>query len=214
MNRRTLLRIYDRLYERFGPRHWWPADTAFEVIVGAILTQNTSWRNVEKAIYNLKKKRLLEPRRLHKLNIKTLASVIRPAGFFNVKAARVKGFVNFLFLRYNYNIRSMLSKPLPALRKELLEIKGIGPETADSILLYAAGKPIFVIDAYTKRIFSRHKLVKKDIDYHELQNLFMASLPRKAALFNEYHALLVEAGKTYCRRKPLCNECPLGDLKR
>jgi len=214
VNSKKILGIYKRLHEHFGPRNWWPADTPFEVMIGAILTQNTSWKNVEKAISNLKKKKLMSPRRLHKINHKTLASVIKPAGFFNVKAKRVKNFVNFLFIRYNYSINDMRKTPLSALRKELLLVNGIGPETADSILLYATGKPVFVIDAYTKRIFQRHGFIKKDIDYHKLQRLFMDNLPLKTALFNEYHALLVELAKTFCRGKPLCGECPLEDLKR
>ena len=211
-SQKRLLKIYDKLYRHFGPRHWWPAETPFEVIIGAILTQNTSWKNVEKAIANLKKKNLLKPEKIHKLNNARLASVIKPAGFFNVKAKRVKSFVNFLFLRYNNNLKAMLSKPLAALRKELLDINGIGPETADSILLYAAGKPVFVIDAYTKRIFSRHKIVKDNVEYDELQRLFMDNLPRRPSLFNEYHALIVELGKTFCKRKPLCKICPLKSI--
>ena len=135
-------------------------------------------------------------------------------GVKDIKTKRIKNFVNFLFLRYTYNLRAMFSRPLPALRRELLEVNGIGPETADSILLYAGGKPVFVVDAYTKRIFSRHRFVKKDIDYHRLQGLFMDNLPRKASLFNEYHALIVEAGKTFCKREPLCGQCPLKGLRR
>jgi len=213
-NKKILLKIYDKLYKHFGPRHWWPADTPFEVIIGAILTQNTSWKNVEKAILNLKKRNLLTPRALRKIGLRQLGSAVKSAGFYNVKAERIKSFVNFLFIRYNDNIKAMLLRPLPSLREELLSVKGIGPETADSILLYAAGKPVFVIDAYTKRIFSRHKLIKGDIQYDRLQGLFMNNLPRKASLFNEYHALLVEAGKVFCKTKPLCKGCPLAKFRR
>jgi len=209
-----LLKIYNRLYKHFGPRYWWPADTPFEVIVGAILTQNTSWKNVEKAIANLKKERSLTPRSIYKLKTRRLASIIKPAGFFNIKAKRLKNFVNFLFLRYNYNLKAMFSKPLDDLREELLDIQGIGPETADSILLYAAKKPTFVVDSYTKRIFSRHSLTRKNVEYDELKALFIKNLPKKVALFNEYHALIVELGKNFCKKKPLCSLCPLKELKR
>ena len=214
MKKRTLLNIYDKTHRHFGPRHWWPAETQFEVIIGAILTQNTAWKNVEKAISNLKDKGLLRPEPLHKVKPAILGALIRPAGYYNIKTKRLKNFVNFLFLRYTYNLKAMFSRPLPELRRELLEVNGIGPETADSILLYAGGKPTFVVDAYTKRIFSRHGLVREDIDYHRLQGLFMDNLPRKASLFNEYHALIVEAGKTFCKRKPLCGQCPLKELRR
>ena len=213
-NKKILLKIYDRLYKHFGPRHWWPADTPFEVIIGAILTQNTSWKNVEKAILSLKKRDLLTPGALRKIGLRQLGSAIKSAGFYNIKAERIKSFVNFLFIRYNCSVKAMFSRPLPVLRKELLKIKGIGPETADSILLYAAGKPIFVIDAYTKRIFSRHKLIKKDVPYDRFQDLFMKNLPRKASLFNEYHALLVETAKMFCKSKPLCKDCPLTKVRR
>ena len=202
------------MHKHFGPRGWWPADTPFEVMVGAILTQNTSWKNVEKAIANLRKKRFLSPRGIDRLNRRQLASLIRPAGYYNVKAKRLKNFVNFLKVRYNYSIKAMSSRPPEALRNELLGVNGIGPETADSILLYAAEKPVFVIDAYTRRIFSRHGFVKEDIDYHRLQALFTDSLPKKSSLFNEYHALLVEVGKNFCKRTPLCGECPLEGVSK
>lgn len=210
---KRLLKIYGLLHKHFGPRHWWPADTPFEVMVGAILTQNTSWKNVEKAVLNLKKNNLLTPKALHRLDASVLKKMIKPAGFFNVKAGRLKNFVDFIVSKYN-NIQRMLSRPQAALRQELLGVNGIGPETADSILLYAAGKPVFVIDAYTKRIFSRHGLAGEDAEYGELQKFFMDNLPRKASLFNEYHALLVELGKTYCRKKPLCENCPLNGIKK
>jgi endonuclease-3 related protein len=208
VNKKALLKIYDLLYQHFGPRHWWPADTPFEVMVGAILTQNTSWKNVEKAIQNLKRNKVLRLTTLQRLPQRQLAALIKPAGFYNLKARRLKSFVNSIFLRYN-SVQSMFSKPLNVVRAELLQIKGIGPETADSILLYAAKKPIFVVDAYTKRILYRHRKIRRDISYGGLQQLFMSNLPRSAPLFNEYHALLVEVGKQYCRRKPLCTACPL-----
>ncbi|PIU41452.1 MAG: endonuclease [Candidatus Omnitrophica bacterium CG07_land_8_20_14_0_80_42_15] len=213
MNKKVkLLEMYDKMYKHFGPRHWWPADTPFEVMVGAILTQNTSWKNVEKAIRNLKGKKVLNLKSLYKLNINRLALLIRPAGFYNLKAKRLKNFVNFLFLRYN-NTKSIARRPLALLRNELLEVKGVGPETADSILLYALGKPVFVVDAYTKRILTNHGFIKKDAGYDEIQKLFMDNLPRKRQLFNEYHALIVETGKNFCRKKPLCGICPLKGLR-
>ncbi len=211
--RKLLLEIYGRLYGHFGPRHWWPADTPFEVIVGAILTQNASWKNAEKAIANLKRENMLSPKALDRIRERRLASIIRPSGFYNVKSKRLKNFVGFLFSRYN-STKEMLSRPSGALRKELLEVKGLGPETVDSILLYAAGKPVFVVDAYTKRIFSRHGLIDEDIGYEGLQRLFTDNLPRRVRLFNEYHALIVETGKDFCRRKPLCGKCPLRKIRR
>jgi endonuclease-3 related protein len=202
--------FYSTLYGSLGPQGWWPGRTRFEVIVGAILTQNTSWGNVEKAIKALKRARLLNPARMHSLGVKDLAALIRPAGYFNVKAARLKNFLNHLHLNHGGSIAGFLGLDAGALRRELLGINGIGPETADSIILYAAGEPEFVVDAYTRRIFSRHGLVGEDAGYEELKSLFMENLPREAGLFNEYHALIVKAGKDYCRtRAPLCGACPL-----
>lgn len=208
-NSRTLIDIYKKLYEKFGPRHWWPGETNFEIIVGAILTQNTAWGNVEKAINNLKKKRLLTPRKLHNLGAGDLAALIRPAGYYNIKTKRLKAFLEFLFRKYNGSLKAMFSRKTQDLRKELLGVYGIGPETADSILLYAANKPIFVIDAYTKRIFSRHNLISPSAAYGDMQRFFMENLPRGTRLFNEYHALIVELGKSICKTKPRCEACPL-----
>lgn len=211
--RKRLLRIYKILYKNFGPQHWWPADSPFEVIIGAILTQNTAWANVEKAIRNLKDKGLLSPKGLKSITKGRLASLIRPCGYFNIKAKRIKEFVEFLFYRYNGSLNLMHRNSLHALRKELLGVNGIGPETADSILLYALDRPIFVIDAYTKRILSRHGIIDEDAEYDQIQSLFMNSLPKSSRLFNEYHALFVRLGKEYCtKREPKCEECPLGDL--
>jgi endonuclease-3 related protein len=209
--RTALLNLYDRLYSRFGPQRWWPADTPFEVIIGAILTQNTAWPNVEKAIQNLKKHRLLSPKALSKATPSKIAALIRPSGYYNIKTKRLGSFLSFLNRAYKGSISTMSrSEPL-ALRKALLEVKGIGPETADSILLYALGKPFFVIDAYTRRIFERHKLVKKGISYEELQRFFMKNLPKSAKLYNEYHALIVRVGKEYCKKRPSCGLCPLNE---
>jgi len=208
--RNKLESIYKKLYAHFGPQYWWPADTDFEVIVGAILTQNTNWGNVEKAILNLKKAKVLTPNKLHKLSLKKLAHFITPAGFFNIKSKRLKAFLIFLFSNYNGNVKLMLKEETLVLRGKLLSVKGIGPETADSILLYALNKPIFVVDAYTKRIFSRHKFIKKDAFYQDTQDLFMNNLKKDVRLFNEYHALLVKLAKVYClKSKPKCGLCPL-----
>lgn len=208
-----LIAVYKKLYRHFGPRHWWPGDTAFEIIVGAILTQNTNWRNVEKAIANLKRKKLLTPLRLHKITARKLAPLIKPAGYYNIKAGRLKEFMNYLFSGYNGDLKKMFRQDLHELRNELLGVKGIGPETADSILLYAGNKPAFVVDAYTKRILGRHKLIKKDATYHQVQELFVGNLRKNVKMFNEFHALLVELGKIYCKtKKPNCAKCPINGV--
>jgi len=209
---KKLNKIYKKLYHHFGPRRWWPGDTKFEIIVGAILTQNTNWRNVEKAIDNLKKKKLLNPASLYKIPSKNLGALIKPSGYYNIKTKRLKEFMRYLFKKHGGSLRKMFDQDLHALRRELLEVKGIGPETADSILLYAGEKPIFVIDAYTKRILERHSLIDKDATYHQTQELFMNNLNKNVKLFNEYHALLVELGKTLCKKKPNCDSCPLKGL--
>ncbi|MFH1626222.1 MAG: endonuclease III domain-containing protein [Pseudomonadota bacterium] len=204
-----LMLIYQELYDSFGPRKWWPGDTSFEVIVGAILTQNTSWANVEKAIDRLKKGELLDPEGLYRIEEPMLAEAIRPSGYYNVKARRLKKFVDFLFEEYGGDLSLMLSEDVEPLREKLLGINGIGPETADSILLYAGGKLIFVVDAYTKRVFSRHNFVPVTTTYHEIQDLFMKNLPEDVELYNEYHALIVYLGKNLCKRKPNCPDCPI-----
>lgn len=208
--KKDLLKIYHSLCKEFGPRHWWPGDTRLEIIVGAILTQNTAWTNVEKAISNLKKEGLLNIRGLSNIPEKRLAKLIRPSGYYNIKARRVKEFLKFLNTCYNGSINRMLQDELYTLRGKLLGIKGIGQETADSILLYAGQKPIFVVDSYTKRIFSRHGFIDKDADYSQVQSLFMKNLPEDVQLFNEFHALIVELGKSVCKSKePLCNRCAI-----
>ena len=202
--------IYEKLYAYFGPQYWWPAETAFEVIVGAILTQNTSWLNVEKAINNLKKHKLLDPSKLYKLPKDRLSKIIRPAGYYNIKAKRLKEFLNFLFDNYKGDLKKMVSQDTVILRRQLLSVNGIGPETADSILLYALNKPVFVIDAYTKRILSRHNLIKGDASYEQAQNAFMDDFKPDEKLFNEYHALLVKLAKEFClKNKPKCEICPI-----
>ncbi|MCX5687155.1 MAG: endonuclease III domain-containing protein [Candidatus Omnitrophica bacterium] len=211
----ALLKIYDLLYAKFGPRHWWPGDTRIEVIIGAILTQNTAWRNVEKAIHNLKKEKMLSASRLSDISEKKLAALIKPSGCYNVKANRIKIFLKFLNVCYNGSISKMFKAGLCQLREELLALKGIGQETADSILLYAGGKPVLVVDAYTKRVFLRHGFISQKADYKKIQSLFMNNLPENVGLFNEFHALIVELGKSVCKsKKPLCNICPIRSMRR
>lgn len=211
-NRDFLRKVYNKLYKAFGPRNWWPGKTPFEVMVGAILTQNTAWTNVEKAILNLKKENLLSPKRLDEVAISRLAQFIRPAGYFNVKAKRLKSFLDFLFKEYNGNLRLMGKEKTTALRNKLLNVNGIGPETCDSILLYALDRPVFVIDAYTRRIFSRCGLAGDDIPYERLQSVFMENLPRSKKLYNEYHALIVQLGKDICKKRPNCTVCVIREL--
>jgi endonuclease III related protein len=208
----TIIEIYQLLYDAFGPQHWWPGDTQFEIITGAILTQNTSWTNVEKAISNLNAADCLSPEKLHRLTLPQLAALIRPAGYYNIKAARLKNFSNWLFENYDGNLDNLEKIDTNRLREELLSVKGIGFETADSILLYAFERPVFVVDAYTARIAARHHLIEPGAGYEELQNLFERNLPQDTKLYNEYHALLVRLGKDFCKPKPKCPACPLEKL--
>ena len=210
--RNDLLRIYGLLNGYFGELRWWPAEEPFEVMVGAILTQNTAWTNVEKAIAALKEKRLLSPEALSRIDEETLARIIRPSGYYNVKAKRLKSFVQFLLEEYAGNIGIMSAEELPVLRNKLLGVRGIGQETADSILLYACGKPVFVSDTYTRRILQRHHLIDENADYGQIQALFMNHLPGDVALFNQFHALIVHTGKNFCRKTPKCDPCPLWTL--
>jgi len=208
----TLTEIYQLLFEHFGPQHWWPGETQFEIITGAILTQNTNWGNVEKAISNLKSAELLTPKRLHDIEAPELAELIRPAGYFNIKTKRLKNFVDWLFENYDGELAGLESLDTDRLRAELLAIKGVGRETADSILLYAFNREIFVVDAYTARVAIRHGLIEPEADYEQLRELFESNLPQDAQLFNEYHALLVKVGKEFCRPKARCAGCPLEKL--
>lgn len=212
MTTETLLEIYQLLFDRFGPQDWWPGETRFEIITGAILTQNTNWTNVEKAISNLKAADLLIPQKLHTLEVSKLAELIRPAGYFNVKAKRLGNFLTWLFENHDGRLGELDRIDTASLREELISIKGIGPETADSILLYAFDREIFVIDAYTARITARHHLIEPGADYEQLQYLFESNLPADIQLYNEYHALLVRLGKQFCKPKPKCAECPLEKL--
>ena len=180
-----------------------------EMVVGAILTQNTAWSNVERALERLKARKLLNAQGLRALSERELARLIRPSGTYRVKARRLRAFLDFLWARFGGRMDRLRTAPLPELRARLLSVPGIGPETADSILLYAAGRPVFVVDAYTRRVLARHRLVRPDIGYEPLRALFEGHLPSDPALFNEYHALLVAVGKHYCRRRPRCEVCPL-----
>jgi len=203
--------FYRKLYAQFGRQHWWPGESHFEVVVGAILTQNTNWNNVERAINNLKQENLLNPRALYRASAKRLALLIKPSGYYNLKAKRLKSFLTVLFNDYQGKIKNLFNLSTPRLRQVLLGINGIGPETADSILLYAAARPVFVVDAYTKRILFRQRLIKRDASYGQVQGLFIKNLKRDTRLFNEYHALLVRLGKEICRKNnPKCKLCPLG----
>lgn len=208
--RNAILEMYEVLASSLGPSHWWPADTPFEIAIGAILTQNTNWGNVEKAIHNLKERDVLNPHALLELPTKELAQLIYPAGYYNVKAVRIKHFLEFLAHEVDCDMSNLQEYELLDLRRRLLKVKGIGPETADSILLYALNLPTFVVDAYTLRLAQRHGLAYEGIDYHELREIFMDALPEDVALYNEYHALIVRAGKEWCKKKTgLCTACPL-----
>ena len=202
-----LLEIFDLLLKQYGPLHWWPAETPFEVCVGAILTQNTNWRNVEKAIANLKAAGIITAAAIRATSQESLAELIRPAGFFNVKSRRLKEFVDWLFARTGGDLEELGKGDWLQLREELLRVRGIGRETADSILLYALHKPSFVVDAYTRRLFAQAGFFPETTDYEEVRALFMKHLPADVALFNEYHALIVEHCKVHCRKKPRCEGC-------
>jgi len=209
------LEIYRLLLERFGPQRWWPAETPFEVAIGAILTQNTAWTGVARAIGNLRAIDALRPQRLAELDLAELEQRIRPAGFFRQKAARLQDFATYLLARHGGDMARLCAGELPLARERLLARPGIGPETADAILLYAGGRPSFVIDAYTRRIFSRLGQISGSEPYADLRSFFMDRLPRDAALYNEYHALLVALAKRHCRkRSPACPDCPLLELCR
>ncbi len=205
-----ILAIYNSLFAAFGEQHWWPSDSPLETCIGAILTQNTNWGNVEKAIVNLKKEKLISIKALHEIEEDKLAELIRPSGYFNIKSKRLKSFISFISENYGGSLQRFFAEE--NVREILLEVKGIGPETADSILLYAGDIPTFVIDAYTKRIFSRLGLCAEDISYGDLQKLFIKHLPTESQIYNEYHGLIVRLAKEHCRKKPICNGCPLGKM--
>jgi len=206
-----LQEIYSKLLESFGPQHWWPADTPFEVMIGAILTQQTAWKNVETAIQNLKDANLLDVTSLHQASTQRLEKEIRKTGFYRQKSRAVKNFVAFIMEEYQGGLEQMCSEDGQELRKRLLSVEGIGHETADSVLLYACSKPFFVVDAYTRRALKRLELIDTD-NYERIREFFESSLEKDAALYNEFHALWVELGKRYCRAKPICQTCPLNSL--
>jgi len=201
---------YDTLLAAFGPQHWWPGRTAFEIIVGAILTQNTSWRNVERAIKNLRRAKLLAPGAILAVPARRLAALIRSSGYFRQKAKKLKAFVRFLRTQHQGSLVKMLRIRSATLREQLLGVHGIGPETADSILLYAGRRPVFVVDAYARRILERHHLADPKMSYEDARQFFERNLPQDVPLYNEFHALIVRTGKDYCRASnPRCEECPL-----
>lgn len=208
-----LMEVYRRLRAARGHQRWWPGDSPFEVVIGAVLTQNTSWRNVEKAIANLKSVGALDPHRILSLEHEALATLLRPAGYFNVKARRVRAICEWLMREAGGDV-SALGKGIETsrLRQRLLEVPGVGRETADSILLYALGRPVFVVDAYTRRVFGRMGRVDPTADYDEIRAFFETRLPRSPELFNDYHAQVVVHAKETCRTRPRCGECPIRDL--
>lgn len=203
-----LRQIQDHLWNHFGPLGWWPGETPFEVVVGAVLTQNTSWKNVEKAIANLKAAGVMELQGIDQMAVSELAKLLVPAGYFNVKTRRLKALVRHVTKRYG-TLARFFAQPMDSLRQELLGIHGVGPETADSVLCYAAEMPSFVVDTYTRRILSRHNLVDPDIRYEALRDFCMDALPEDVKIYNEFHAGMVAVGNRYCRPTPRCDECPL-----
>jgi len=208
-----LMRYFTAMSQNLGPMRWWPARTPFEVIVGAILTQNTSWGNVERAIANLRSAQMLTPSAISAARMARLAALVRPSGYFRQKAKKLKAFVRFLQREYGGSLKRMFATPTEVLREKLLSVHGIGPETADSILLYAGEHAVFVVDAYTHRIFGRHGITNGKPEYENVRALVEAALPRDSQLFNEFHALVVNTAKNWCRKKePRCAECPLGSL--
>jgi endonuclease-3 related protein len=204
------LQIYETLYDFYGPQNWWPADTAMEMVVGAVLTQNTSWKNVEKGMAVLRERGVLSVDALSSLSHEELASLIHSTGYYNLKAKRLKNLLHMLVCDYEGDLEYFLEDELFSSRDKLLQVKGIGEETADAILLYAGQHLIFVVDAYTHRIFSRHNFLEEECSYGDIQEIFMDNLPADVSLYNEYHALIVRLAKDYCKKtNPLCDTCPL-----
>ena len=207
--RPTLHEVYEKLLAHYGPQGWWPAASPFEMMVGAILTQNTKWSNVARAIDNLRESGVLEPRAMYALHLDELAELIQPSGSQKVKAKRLHNLLRLVVERYEGSLEAMFDNDRETLREQLLAVNGIGPETADAILLYAGQMPTFVIDAYTHRILARHGWVDFETDYDNLKDFFESELERDAALYNEYHGLLVKVGSEHCRKTPICDGCPL-----
>jgi endonuclease III related protein len=208
---KLLKELFEILLAHFGPQAWWPGETPFEVAVGAILTQNTNWNNVARVLANLKELGLLDPRALRDLPQEELAALLRPAGYYNIKAGRLRNFLDFLFTAYQGSLELMAEAEPEQLRESLLRVKGIGPETADSIMLYAVEQPTFVVDAYTFRILNRHELIPEACTYEELRSWFLSHLPGEIPLYQEYHAFFVQLGKEFCRPRPRCPVCPLNN---
>ena len=204
--------VYQRLLDTLGPQHWWPAESRLEIIVGAVLTQNTAWTNVERALQNLRDAERLSLAGLDQTSQAELEALVRPSGCYRVKARRLRNLVRFVITQYDGSLERMFAARLATLRQELLRVNGIGPETADAILLYAGDLPTFVIDTYTARVLKRHGWIEPEADYDAMKHLFESQLPHEAQLFNEYHALLVLIGKDYCRPEPRCEGCPLQEL--
>lgn len=208
-------RLYRRLSEHYGPQHWWPGETPLEILVGAVLTQNTNWSNVTRAISNLRERGLLTFDALVDAPVAEVADCIRPSGYYNLKAVRLANLLRMIAVQYHGDLLALLADDTARARTHLLSVKGIGPETADAILLYAGNHAVFVVDAYTHRILSRHGLAPEECDYAELQEILTSSLPADYRIYNEYHALLVRTGKDYCKKNnPLCGNCPLQGVER
>ena len=207
-----LTELYDRLYAAYGPQKWWPGETPFEVLVGAVLVQNTAWKNVERAIANLRQEGLMTPSKLYAVEPEELAELIRPAGYFRLKTGRLRNLLKLIVEKYDGSLEAFFDQDIESLRRELLTVKGIGPETADSIVLYAAAKPSFVVDTYTHRILTRHGWIEPEADYHQIKDHFETQLPIDVPLYNEFHALLVRVGHHHCRKTPNCEACPLEEL--
>jgi endonuclease III related protein len=207
--KQRLPKIFDILLNSFGRRNWWPGETELEIIVGAVLTQNTSWKNVEKAINNLKRYNVLDMNALYKIDEEKLATIIKPSGYYNIKSKRLKNIINVIYNDYSSNIFNLKILDEWKVRNRLLGINGIGKETADSIILYALNKPIFVVDVYTRRFLKNHKIYDGHDEYDTIQEFFMTNLPRDTYLFNEFHALIVYLCQHFCKKVPLCNKCPL-----
>ena len=208
----TLEEVYRRLWAAYGPQHWWPGESPFEVLVGAVLVQNTSWKNVAKVIESLKEQDLLEPHALYAVSIEELEALVRPAGYFRLKTRRLRNLLEFVVARYDGSLDAMFATRVETLREELLSLNGIGPETADSILLYAGDLPTFVVDTYTHRVLARHSWIGYEAEYYEIKDTFESELEQDVALYNEFHALLVRVGHLHCRKTPKCEECPLAEL--
>lgn len=204
--------IYERLLAAFGPQQWWPGETPLEVMVGAVLVQNTNWKNVERAIENLRQAELLSLAALGELGTEELGELIRPAGYYRLKAARLKNLIDYVASEHESSLAVLFASDIESLREGLLSVKGIGPETADSIVLYAAEKPTFVVDNYTARVWKRHGWIEYEADYYTLKEHFEGGLEHEVQLFNEYHALIVRVGKEFCGKTPKCEECPLAEL--